>query len=343
MRIVSLFLATLAVCTANAQVTVPTVALKATIGCESCGDATQFGTIWDVSVSTRGQLLVTEKNAPMLRLFDTSGKVVWTGGRSGKGPGEYLMPYRSSLTDGGIQVVDMTNARITDLSLTGELLGSVPLTGFSTTVGVNPRGELILGMDGRNAFKLARRAPRADKLDEGGAFPGSMKNKAIALAPDGSMAVALDIDAYEITRLDASGKVVGIITRQLERPRRTLVEENEQRQRLNRNLEQMSVEMKRIGGSGKATPLAIPVEERGLKPHLAVDGLRYDGANRLWVRTMRGDETKTIFDVFSPAGGYVGSVTLPSRITAFSVAGGWLATAGESEDGIPEVKLWTVK
>lgn len=343
MRSVALLSVALALQSAAGQAAAPTLVLARTIGCESCGDATQFGTIWDVSVSSHGQILVTEKTAPMLRLFDQSGKLAWSGGRSGKGPGEYLLPFRSSLSDSGIVVVDMTNSRITDLTLAGDLVGSIALTGLATTVGTNPRGDLILGMDNRSTFKVARRAARAEALEEANVFPGSLKNKSVALAPNGSMAVALDGESYEIVRVDVSGKVVGKITRSLERPRRSSVEEADYRQRLNRTMELMSAERKTTGGSGGLTRPVIPAAERGLKPHIAVDGLRYDGENRLWVRTMRGDEARTVFDVFSDGGVFVGSVTIPHPVTSYSVSGAWLAAAVENADGVPVVKLWALR
>jgi hypothetical protein len=322
----------------------PSVAKKLTIGCESCGDATQFSTFYDVSVSSSGQILVTNKDAPMLRLFDQTGRTIWTGGQKGKGPGEYVMPYRSTLVDSGMVVVDMTNSRLTDLGAAGQLIGSTPMLGFATTVGVTPRGEMIFGIDnfGRS-FKIARRAPRHSTVDEIAAFAGSMKNKSVAVAPNGTIAVALDGEKYEIIRLAPSGKTVDTIGRAVERPRRSTVEEAEYRERMNRGIAMVQAESRKQGGDGKGRPPEIPAGERGLKGHIVVDGLRFDALNRLWVLTQHGDETKTVFDVFSPSGAYVGAVTVPGRVTSYSLAGSYLATAGENEDGIPVVTLWSVK
>ena len=323
---------------------VPTVTKKLTIGCESCGDATQFSTFYDVSVSSTGQVLVTNKDAPMLRLFDASGKSIWTGGQKGKGPGEYIMPYRSTIVDSGIVVVDMTNSRLTDLGPTGQLIGSTPLLGFATTIGVTPRGEMIFGIDnfGRS-FKINRREPRGTAITEVAGFPGSMKNKSVALAPNGTLAVALDGLTYQIIRVAPSGKIIDTLVRAVERPRRTSVEEAEYRQRLSRDVAMAQAESKRQGGDGKGKPPEIPPGERGLKGHIVVDGLRFDSSNRLWVMTQHGDETKTIFDVFGPNGAFIGSVSVPMRVSNFSLGGSYLATAGENDEGIPVVTVWSVK
>lgn len=321
----------------------PTITRKLTIGCESCGDARQFANIYDVSVSPSGQILVTDRDAPMLRLFDATGRSLWTVGRKGNGPGEYILPYRSTLVDGGVVVIDMTNSRVTDLDANGKLVGSTTITGFATTVGVTRRADIAFGMDSRAAFRIGHRDPKGSSIRIVADFPGSMLNKSVALAPDGTLAVALDGVKYEIRRLDAAGKVLPPISRAIERPRRSAVEESEYRSRLNRDLSMMQAEMKKQGHEGKVKPPEIPPAERGLKPHIAVDGLRYDDAGHLWVRTMRGDETKSVFDVFAPSGVLLGEVTLPTRITQFSLGGPYLVTASESEDGIPIVTLWTVK
>src|SRR5687767_1173535 len=54
----------------TAQSSPPAVTKKLTLGCESCGTAQQFGSIWDLSISPAGDILVTDRDAPMLRRFD---------------------------------------------------------------------------------------------------------------------------------------------------------------------------------------------------------------------------------------------------------------------------------
>lgn len=324
---------------AQAQV----ITKKLSIGCESCAGPTQFASVYDVSVSPAGEVLVTDRDAPMLRLFDASGRSVWAVGQKGKGPGEYTMPYRSMLVDGGVVVIDMTNSRVTELDTSGKLVRSTPITSFASTVGVTRRADIALGMDSRSVFRIGHLEPKGASIRIVADFPGSIQNKSVALAPDGTMAIALDGLQYEIRRLDAAGHAMSPITRDLERPRRTAIEEAEYRQRLNKDLAMMQAEMKKQGHDGKVKAPDIPAEERGLKAHIVVDGLRYDDAGQLWVHTMRGDETKTVFDVFAPSGALRGTVTVPAKVSSFAVSGSYLATAGENEDGIPIVTVWTVK
>lgn len=323
--------------------TAPTVTRKLTIGCESCGDASQFGSIYDVGVAATGDVLVSDRDVPMLRRFDPSGKLVWKGGAKGRGPGEFILPIRSVFTPSGMLVIDMTTSRLTELKPDGTVAISIPLTAMATTTATNKRGDVALGFDdfGR-AFRVVRRGAGAADLREIVSLPGSMKNKSVALGPEGSIAVALDGLVYEILRFDASGKALSPIRRELPRPRRTAVEEGEYRQRLNRDLAMVAAEAKKAGGDGKVKALDIPAGERGLKGHITVDGLRYDDTGRLWVLTQRGDETKSVIDVFGASGAFLGEVTVPMRVSGFNLGGSYLVTAGENEDGIPVVVVWVV-
>jgi hypothetical protein len=153
----------------------------------------------------------------------------------------------------------------------------------------------------------------------------------------------LDIRKYEIQRRDAQGHSLASIVRDIAPPRRTAVEEAEYQQRLNAELGAMAAVMKSQGKEPKMKAPEVPPEKRGLESHFVTDGLRFDETGRLWAETMRGDETKTVFDVFAKNGAYLGEVTVPMRVTAFALGGSYLATAGENANGIPVVTVWTVK
>jgi hypothetical protein len=66
-----------------------------------------------VAISARGEILVTDREAPILRRFDAKGKTVWSGGRKGQGLGEFRLPIRSVLTPTGLLVIDMSKTQPT--------------------------------------------------------------------------------------------------------------------------------------------------------------------------------------------------------------------------------------
>ncbi|MDX2057746.1 MAG: hypothetical protein SFV24_08070 [Gemmatimonadales bacterium] len=57
---------------------------------------------------------------------------------------------------------------------------------------------------------------------------------------------------------------------------------------------------------------------------------------------MRGAEGSTVFDLFSPAGAFLGEVEIDGAVGAFSPAGAWLAVAVETSDGFPVLRRYRV-
>jgi hypothetical protein len=327
----------------------PTVQRELTLGCESCGGVVQFGSIWDVAVSARGEFLVVDRDAPMLRRFDQTGKPVWSGGNKGRGPGEYQLIVRASLlANGGIVIVDMTNQRVTELAPDMKAVGTIAVPRFPTTAGAGgddiviaaegPMGTLDLWRWRHGAALTKIELPRPGSPGD----PRPIMNSSVALSPLGTIAALLNSEHYSVIRIDSAGARLPNLERSVERVRNTSREEAEIRDRIARSGAMMNAE-RRAGGRSAAPVPQIPESERRLKPHVAVDGMRYDPSGRLWLRTMRGDETKTLFDVFNPSGAFAGTVTIPGRVQAFGLGGRYLVTAGENDDGVPQVTRWIVR
>jgi len=57
---------------------------------------------------------------------------------------------------------------------------------------------------------------------------------------------------------------------------------------------------------------------------------------------MRGDQSRTIFDVFDKARAFLGEVSVVGEVTAYALGGAYLATASTNGDGVPQVTLWRV-
>jgi hypothetical protein len=95
----------------------------------------------------------------------------------------------------------------------------------------------------------------------------------------------------------------------------------------------------RAGAEGGQAAGELPRE----KPWFDWLALRYDAAGRLWVRTGRGNQEKTVFDVWSPGQAYLGETVVPGKVTAFFPGEGYLATAAEDADGVPAVTVWSLR
>jgi hypothetical protein len=209
------------------------------VGCGGCDGPTQFAEIYDVAVDERGNLLVLGNEAPMLRMSDGSGRVLWTAGTDGMGPGEYRRPLRAIPGPAVVQVLDMTQRRVTRLHVDGGYGSSARVAGFPAAVAAQGRSGTFMPRHRRSA----RRCP------------------------------------------------------------------------LTRNSSHT----------------------------FAIDGMRYDDTGRLWVRTMRGDQHTTVFDVFTPAGAFAGEVRLDALVGSYSLAGRFMAASVVTNEDFAAVWVFEVR
>ena len=145
-----------------------------------------------------------------------------------------------------------------------------------------------------------------------------------------------DPDEYVIVLISPDGQVAGEIRRDIARVRMTPEEMAARDRRRSAVREKLGAERGRSGSSGPL--LSSPADN--LKPHVAINGLRFDDSGRLWTRTMRGNQSSTVFDLFAPDGRYLGEVTVPGAVGTFSIAGRWFVADVESEDGTPRIAIW---
>jgi hypothetical protein len=344
-----LILAILGLRATSASAQIPTLTRTGEIGCSDCGTAAQFATIRDVAVNDSGFVLVLSSEEPTLRYFDRSGAVRWTAGRAGTGPGEYRLPTRVALGPRGIQVIDMTLRRLTRLDAAGKFVSSSPLNGFASSTGSRGRkGELVVLMDDfRGTFTLQRWSSTDSGRTIGNvprsatAQAGTLTIPSIAVSPAGLIAVLRDPNDYRIVLLSPAGETVTEIVRDIPRIKRTPAEVAAVERRRQAAADRVRSERGQRGGSGPAVPIRPPSDE--LKAHVSIDGLRFDDAGRLWARTMRGNESSTVFDLFASDGKYLGEVTVPAVIGTFSIAGRWFVADSESGDGTPRVVFWELR
>jgi hypothetical protein len=333
----------------RATAQLPSLTRVGEIGCSDCGTAAQFATIRDMLVTDSGSVLVLSSEEPTLRYFARGGAIRWTAGRTGTGPGEYRLPIRAAFGPGGIQVVDMTQRRITRLDAIGTFVSSAPLNGFASSVGARGRsGEIVILLDDFRGTSTLQRWSATDSAKVIGNVPksaaaqaGTLTIPSIAVAPNGQIAVLRDPNEYRILLLSPTGEAVTEIARDIPRLKRTAAEIAAIERRRQQAAERVRSERGQRGGSGPAVPIRPPSDE--LKPHVSIDGLRFDDAGRLWAKTMRGNETSTVFDLFAPDGKYLGEVTVPAAIGTYSLAGRWFAADVESEDGTPRVALFEIR
>ena len=206
---------------------------------------------------------------------------------------------------------------------------------------------VILVDDFRGTFTLVRWSPTDSGVSIGAvpksaaAQAGTLTIPSIAVSPAGQVAVVRDPNEYRILVLSPTGQTIRELTRDIPRLKRTPEEIAAMERRRQAATTRFRDERAQRGGSAPVVPIRPPSDE--LKPHISIDGVRFDDSGRLWARTMRGNESTTVFDLFAPDGSYLGEVTVPAFVGAFSLAGRWLVTDSESPDGTPRIVVWEVR
>jgi hypothetical protein len=333
---------------ANAQ-SAPKLERIAVIGCADCREAAQFAEIAAVAVTSSGTVWIADRENPRIRAFTSSGLPLRAFGRSGRGPGEFTgIEKLFPAVDGTISVVDMLQQRVTRIDSLGGFVGSTLIGGFPLDAGASSESSpihVLLSRFQPGTSTVSRLDPASGTwrtvLGPLNDFPRAdtpSEVHSLALAPDGTIAVSEGNAEYRI-RVLAPGGASRDITRSVPHKLRTPAEIAALRSRVARAGALRAAELPKSGGdAGRGAP-AVPAE----KPHLPWLALQYDPSGRLWARTMRGDETRTIFDVFDKALAFLGEVSVAGDVTSYSLAGEFLATASVNTDGIPQVTVWRVR
>ena len=319
----------------------PAVRPVTTIGCADCGGPAQFSEIADVAVTASGQVWVAETDDPRIRVFSSSGQAVRSFGRRGEGPGEYgAIEKLFPASNGSVAIVDLRLFRLTRVDTLGQVISTSSIRNFPFDAAAGPGSSTVYLLfsrfqPGTSAVTKAESGtdslvpvlgPLRDFPTQ--QVPGEVHS--LAIAPDGSVAVGDGDSEYRI-RVFRGGQARDI-TRDIPRKIRTPAEVAEMQARV-------LADGRRARAEGGRPSGEIARE----KPHFGWLSLRYDPAGRLWVKTGRGDESKTVFDVFTASGAYLGEVAVPGTVSSFSLNGSYLITAGEHRDGFPQVTLWSVR
>ncbi|MBX9854450.1 MAG: 6-bladed beta-propeller [Gemmatimonadaceae bacterium] len=146
---------------------------------------TQLGRVRAVVALSRS-FVVLERDAPFLKVFDYSGRLLQTLGRSGAGPGEYRGPTSLSFDERNqrLLVVDPSNARVTAYQVRDSLVAPRFLkVGDSGIRSVCALGTRLIGL-ARNAPTILRELrEEGGKLTVTGSFGEPRTNHPLGTHP----------------------------------------------------------------------------------------------------------------------------------------------------------------
>ena len=129
-------------------------------------------------------------------MFDSNGKLQWSAGTEGMGPGEYHRPMRAMLGPRIVKVLDLTQRRVTRLAPNGQFRSSALVTGFPAALGTQRHSATLVVLldDFRRGLTLQRWAPDDSGVAIGNLPPALTPSPpgitftSMAVAPDGSIA-----------------------------------------------------------------------------------------------------------------------------------------------------------
>ena len=312
------------------------------VGCAECTGPQSFSVIRSIGLDAQHRVLVADADEPKVRIFEADGTVRTAFGRSGRGPGELMSPLHvSARSDGRIQVLDGSTQLLSIFEADGEFMESLLVRGFPTGAGFNPAAGVLYLL---TTSMVSSRVQRWDMRDSSlttvfpalGDFPPTEPGHPLfvhpAVAPDGSFALGDGATEYRIRVFAADGSPSRDITRTLEPERKSEREIEEERRMAERRRGRMGADVRLVGPQPDPDPFRPFFHRR--------DALTYDDAGRLWVRTTRGRDGMTVFDLFDRTGTFLGEVRIDAAIGMFTVRAGFLAGVTVGELDIPTVTVW---
>ena len=323
------------------------------IGCFECDGPELFGSIGVVAITADGGVVVSDRDEPMIRVFDGEGRSVATFGRRGQGPGELrFVSGLAPLPDGGVMTSDMMQPRLTAYGPDGTVRGTTRTEAAIVGLRASPDGGSVVAQEAQwstmsvavhlvdaagetVATPIPTTVGRFLDKDDDPIAPGLLS---MAVDRAGRVAVAYGY-RYEIMILDGSGEEVATISRDVARTERTPEEIAVLADRLARGPGAAEA----VAAGGRASDAPPPPNVDPLRPHFGLGALAWDEAGRLWVKTARGGPGRTIFDLFDRDGAFLGEVPIEVDILAWSVGKGMLVGVREDpEFGVHTVARWRV-
>jgi hypothetical protein len=319
-------------------------------GCVACNGPELFDNIRSVAAGSGRSFAVLTYRPPYVRRWDLASNDATQFGTEGQGPAELTQPIGLAFFHDSIRVFDNrgANSRIVTYTLGGEYGGyrgvSDPLTiATSQQYAASPSGQWTLwtaSPQGRQSIRLVRTAstpesgeiiPIPAQLLTGIADPSAGATLTAAVSDEGRVAIGFGND-YKLAVVSADS--VPILY-----GGRTIARRERSEEEIDALLAETAQALSRV--NTRRPPPTFDREKLREIPHFGLGDLRFDGKNRLWVRTSHGRE-RTSFDIFGRNLDYLGTVEVDGQLLNYHVGPLLLVGVATGSQGVPIVKVWSI-
>ena len=320
-----------------------------------------FGAIDGLTMDAQGRIIVADRNDHNVRVFDATGRHLYTIGRKGRGPGDLDTPCCLTIDKHGmLWIKENGNHRYsefrlgaTDATFVRSIRGTTNSAWTADRVDFDPKGRIVdLGsvfVPATKTFRIARLhidstgtverdmvpEPPADSLDS---FSFATKSgtasywqpygaKALrAFGAGGEMAHAVSSN-YAVTWVDALGKRRALLQRAAVAAPELSAKERKSTDEL------LDAIAKNTGVARAKLPLTIPSRKSPL------EALGFDMDGRLWVVRSVADGQPGEADLYDRSGQWIAIMQWPADVTmhGWTVRGRTGIGVAKDEDGAERV------
>lgn len=277
---------------------------------EVVGEDVSLGSALAGRVGPEGNVYVIDHVNAQVVAFSPESRLLWKRGRKGQAPGEFQLPYRLDVRpDGTILVYDLAASEITTMSPDGAFVARVPLPfrfhQLDNLISTSNNEFVVAGVVNSNAtdsghavHRFAFLDGRIDYRGSFGPLPAARDSFVLRYWGAGSIARTSDANVlfarrlpYEIHQYDSTGRDIRVI-----RPPFVL-----------NSVPDDFMQVKRTGGDISVSQTEVTSELPG---SLTV-------VDNGWVLVSRVSRGPDFWDLYSPAGRYAGTRSIPEEWGGF--------------------------
>jgi hypothetical protein len=332
------------------------------------GDPGELFDPGNLAMNERGEIFVKDQKPSVIKVFDAEGNYVRSIGREGDGPGEFRVAFLAVRGDTLI-AQDPQNSRVSTFNTqTGQVLSTWRSTCcYWYPIALDGQGRVVFFAMGQDSTRPNSQAIVRGRLDGTGLDtawvtqrpPDEGKVWTVTQGKEMQFMMSVPYQPEDIHAADSRGSLISGWNG--EYMLRTTSDGRDTVSLFGRawtaepvtGAERAAIVEKRIKDQQGEGGVPEVVLRDAFKPDYIPDikpaftSIETDPAGNRWIRLESGDTTHVHYDVFDPAGRWLGPIAIPaSQWSGPYQRPAWgndrVAVIGEGEDGRPVVRVFSI-